>query len=302
MKKNILGRTSLEVTQLGFGAMELRGPKGTKSRSGRKLTEEQSEGILNAVLDAGINFIDTSVDYGLSEERIGRYISSRRGEYYLATKCGCNPQDMGDHIATAHVWTSENLFRNIHGSLERMQTDYVDVLQLHNPRPDDVRSGNLVEALGEIQSQGMTKFIGISTTLPHIFEFLAMGVFDTFQMPYSCLWAGHHEVLTQVSQTGAGLVIRSGMGLGGPDAEQPAQRNIDLWKQAKLDELCQDMKPSELILRYTLSHPHCQTAIVGTRSPDHLADNLAASAKGPLPRDLYEQVKQRILKALAEKK
>jgi len=292
VKKNILGRTSLEVTQLGFGAAEL---------SGGNVTEEQSERILNAVLDAGINFVDTSVDYGLSEGRIGRYISSRRSEYYLATKCGCNPQDKGDHIETPHVWTRENLFRNIHGSLERMKTDYVDVLQMHNPSPDDVRRGNLVEALCEIQSQGMSRFIGISTTLPHLLEFLEMDVFDTFQIPYSCLWPGHYEAITQVGQTGAGLVIRSGMGLGGPDAEQPALRNIDLWKQAKLDELCKDIKPSELILRYTLSHPYCHTTLVGTRSPDHLLDNLAAAAKGPLPTDLRAEVKQRGTRDLAEK-
>src|ERR1700680_2468272 len=72
------------VTTLGYGAMELRG-----APRGRDTTEAQAETILNAVLDAGINYIDTSIDYGLSEERIGRYISHRRSEYYLASKCGC---------------------------------------------------------------------------------------------------------------------------------------------------------------------------------------------------------------------
>ena len=291
MKKNILGRTCLEITQLGFGACELRGPK---TSGGPNVTEEQSERVLNAVLDSGINFIDTSVDYGLSEERIGRYIASRRSEYYLATKCGCNPQGQ------AHLWTRENLFKNIHGSLERMKTDYVDVLQMHNPSPDDVRKGNLVEALREIQSQGMTRFIGISTTLPHLTEFLAMGVFDTFQIPYSCLQPQHHEAITQVGQAGAGVIIRGGINRGGPDAEQLARTDVDLWKQAKLDELCKGMKASELVLRYTLSHPYCHTTIVGTKNPHHLSDNLEVSAKGPLPKDLYDQVRQRITKALAE--
>src|ERR1043166_7490104 len=79
-----LGRTGLEVTMLGYGAMELRG-----GSRGRPLTDEQADTILNAVLDAGVNYIDTSIDYGLSEERIGRYIARRRSEYYLASKCGC---------------------------------------------------------------------------------------------------------------------------------------------------------------------------------------------------------------------
>ena len=79
-----LGRTGLPVTMLGYGAMELRG-----APRARDISEAQAETILNAVLDAGINYIDTSIDYGLSEERIGRYIGHRRDEYYLASKCGC---------------------------------------------------------------------------------------------------------------------------------------------------------------------------------------------------------------------
>ena len=291
MKKNILGRTSLEVTQLGFGAMELRGPE---TWGGPDVTEEQSERVLNAVLDAGINFIDTSVDYGLSEERIGRHIASRRSEYYLVTKCGCNPQ------GKEHLWTRDNFVANIHGSLERMKTDYVDVMQMHNPSPDDVRNGNLVEALREIQSQGMTRFIGISTTLPHLTEFLEMGVFDTFQIPYSCLEPRHHEAITQVGQAGAGVIIRGGTNRGGPDAEKLAGTNIDLWKQAKLDDLCKGIKPAELILRYTLSHPYCHTTIVGTKNPRHLSDNLEVSVKGPLPKELYDQVTQRVTEVLPE--
>ncbi|MDP6667905.1 MAG: aldo/keto reductase, partial [Dehalococcoidia bacterium] len=79
-----LGRTKLEVTSLGFGAMEIRG-----APRGRDVTPAQAETILNAVLDAGINYIDTSIDYGLSEGFIGQFISNRRDEYYLASKCGC---------------------------------------------------------------------------------------------------------------------------------------------------------------------------------------------------------------------
>jgi aryl-alcohol dehydrogenase-like predicted oxidoreductase len=82
--KRELGRTGLQVTTLGYGAIELRG-----APRARDITEAQAETILNKVLDAGINYIDTSIDYGLSEERIGRYISHRRTEYYLASKCGC---------------------------------------------------------------------------------------------------------------------------------------------------------------------------------------------------------------------
>ena len=90
LPKKTLGRTGLEVTTLGFGAMELRG-KGTGRGPwrGPDLSEEEAGSVLNAVLDAGINFIDTSPDYGISEKRIGQTIPHRRNEYFLASKCGC---------------------------------------------------------------------------------------------------------------------------------------------------------------------------------------------------------------------
>ena len=86
MQTRNLGRTGLPVTQLGFGALEVRGPR---VWGGRAVSAAQADRILNAVLDSGINFVDTSYDYGMSEEYIGRFLSHRRSEYILATKCGC---------------------------------------------------------------------------------------------------------------------------------------------------------------------------------------------------------------------
>jgi aryl-alcohol dehydrogenase-like predicted oxidoreductase len=114
LPKRELGRTGLEVTMLGYGAMELRG-----APRARDISEAQAETILNAVLDSGINYIDTSIDYGLSEERIGRYIGHRRDEYYLASKCGClvgAPRaPRGDR--SPHVFTPENIIAGVEQEL-----------------------------------------------------------------------------------------------------------------------------------------------------------------------------------------
>src|SRR5215471_14311979 len=117
LPKRELGRTGLQVTMLGYGAMELRG-----APRGRDVTEAQAETILNTVLDAGINYIDTSIDYGLSEERIGRYISHRRAEYYLASKCGClvGAAAVPPGQRNAHVFTRENIVNGVEQSLARM--------------------------------------------------------------------------------------------------------------------------------------------------------------------------------------
>lgn len=110
MMRRTLGRTGLDVTQLGYGSMGLRGPR---AWGVRVVSEEDADLFLNSVLDAGVNFIDTSPDYGISEERIGRYISSRRSEFYLATKCGCVYTQHEDHLEINHVWKKEVIQRNI---------------------------------------------------------------------------------------------------------------------------------------------------------------------------------------------
>jgi len=108
-----LGRTGLPVTQLGFGALEVRGPR---VWGGRAVSAAQADRILNAVLDSGINFVDSAYDYGMSEEYIGRFLSHRRSEYILATKCGCYLTPADEHDVVSHVWTRVNLLHNIETS------------------------------------------------------------------------------------------------------------------------------------------------------------------------------------------
>ena len=294
MNRSILGRTGLEVTQLGFGAMEIRGPR---VWGGRPVTEPDAERILHAVLDAGINFIDTANDYGLSEERIGRYISSRRGEYYLATKCGCLMEDAGDHDETPHIWTRENLLRGINQSLQRMKTDYVDVLQLHNPTVEQVEENALVDVLREIQASGKARFIGISSTLPHITRFIETGVFDTFQIPYSALDRKEENSITRAASSGAGTIIRGGIGSGATASHKQTGRRWDIWQAAKLDDLLDGMDRTDFVLRFTLTHPGLHTTIVGTLNPAHLAHNLKTAAQGSLAADVYAEAKRRLTDA-----
>ena len=287
-----LGRTGLEVTQLGYGSMGIRGPK---TWGVRVVSEEAADEFLNSVLDAGINFIDTSPDYGISEQRIGQYISSRRSEFYLATKCGCVYTQHEDHLEIDHVWNKEVIQRNIETSLQRFRTDYVDVLQFHGGDAETFQREGLIELLMDLRDQGIIRFFGASSALPHLPALIDLGVFDTFQIPYSCLAPENHQWITRAAETGAGIIIRGGIAQGGPDAEIQRPALNEIWKRAKLDEILPDgMKRAELILRYTISHPHCHTTIVGTCNPEHLAENLAVVAKGPLPTDLYEQATSRV--------
>ena len=289
----VLGRTGLDVTRLSFGAMEIRG---SRIWSGRPVTDQQAETILNAVLDEGINFIDTANDYGRSEEFIDKYIAHRRDEFYLATKCGCTVVRKDENTDdTPHVWTRDNLFRGLEESLRRMKTHYIDIMQLHNPPVEETEKNQLVDALKEMQQQGKVRFISISTTLPHLPIYLQWGVFDTFQIPYSALEREHEAWISRAAEAGIGTIIRGGVARGEVGVGLGNENRWKKFEEAGLDEL---REPGEsrtaFLLRFTLSHPSVNTTIVGTLYPEHLRENLAAVERGPLPANIYEEAKRRL--------
>ena len=188
---------ALEVTTLGFGAMELRG-----GNRGPQLSEDQADKLLNAVLDAGINFIDTSIDYGLSEERIGKYIAHRRGEYFLASKCGCVPGGaQGEHVHTA-----ENIRDGVENSLRLLKTDHLDLVQFHRSltKEEFEAEGALQEALEAAgRGQGALRRRLRHAAQPRRAD-QACGVFDAFQIPYSALQREHEDVIARASKPAPG--------------------------------------------------------------------------------------------------
>ncbi|HEU0075943.1 MAG TPA: aldo/keto reductase [Dehalococcoidia bacterium] len=295
LPKRTLGKTGFEATILGFGAMELRG-----GGRGPAITDEQAETILNAVLDHGINFIDTSIDYGRSEELIGKYISHRRDEFFLASKCGC----VVDGQQGEHIHTAENIRKGVENSLKRLNTDHLDLVQFHRSltREEFEKDGALQEAL-KLRDDGKVRFVGVSGTLPNLVEQIDMGIFAAFQIPYSALQREHEDVIQKAADTGHGTIIRGGVARGAPtdwnrtNYMVPGETMKDRWEVAKLDELLDGMSRMEFTLRFTLSHPGLTTTIVGTRNPDHLKDNIEAAMKGPLPEAVLAEAKRRLAAA-----
>ncbi|HEY4684834.1 MAG TPA: aldo/keto reductase [Dehalococcoidia bacterium] len=297
LPKRTLGRTGREVTALGFGAMELRG-----APRGPEVSEEEADKLLNAVLDAGISFIDTSIDYGQSEERIGKFISHRRTEYFLASKCGCVPDAP---MGSDHVHTAENIRAGVENSLRRLRTDHLDLVQFHRSltQKEFEADGGLQELL-KLREEGKVRFLGVSGTLPNLDEQIAMGVFDAFQIPYSALQREHEGVIARAAAAGAGIIIRGGAARGAPtDWEGKLYYMVSpdemrrRWELARLDDLLGDMSRMEFTLRFTLSNPDLDTTIVGTKDPGHLRDNVAAALKGALPDELYQEAKRRLAEA-----
>jgi len=288
---------------LGYGAMELRG-----APAGPAFSDQEACRLLNAVLDGGINIVDTSIDYGQSEELIGRHLAGRRNEYFLASKCGCPPPHLSARLRPRltlhrrHDYRPKNIRAGIELSLPRLRTDHLDLLQVHfSPSRVRLDADHTVETLATLRDQGKVRFIGMSGMLPNLPDQIAMGVFDVFQIPYSALQQEHEDLIVAAATAGAGTLIRGGVARGGPakgwSAEPIDQTSGEAqrrWAAAGLGALLDGMSPQEFMLRFTLSHAGVSAAIVGTAQLSHLQANLSIAEKGPLPPDLYDEARQRL--------
>src|SRR6266571_9467887 len=171
MEKRRLGKTNMNVSVLGFGGSEI----------GYEHTSQDAvDRLLNVALDAGLNIIDTAECYPDSEKGIGRAVSKRRTEFFLFTKCG-HPHGM----ESAANWSRDSILQNIERSLHRLQTDHVDLVQLHSCSEAELRKGEAIEALRTARERGHTRYIGFSGDSRAAHFAVECGAFDTLQTSIS---------------------------------------------------------------------------------------------------------------------
>lgn len=293
MEKRSLGKTNLSITVLGYGAMEL-----------RDLDQAQSTELLNAMLDQGMCLIDTAPDYGMSETKIGNAIAHRRDEFVLMTKCGCNHDAQGHHLIPNHIWTRAMLLENIEGSLRRLKTDHIDVWEMHSPSVKALAGGKeneVIQTMMEMKQQGKVGAIGLSfANTPkdnplypekdaffHMREFWDHGL-DMMQIIYGGMTRMNEDGITKTAQHGIGTVVRG-------IVRKYYDNYPDLFKQAGLPELCEPGEGmNEFLVRFAITHPDVDAAIVGTGSLAHLNDNIRAANRGPLSPETYTEAKRRL--------
>lgn len=295
-----LGTTGIDVSALAYGSMELRG-----APRGRDLDEDEVGRLLNTVLDSGVTLIDTSIDYEASEERIGRHIGHRREEFTLASKCGClagweRPADYkgGMRGGGPHDFSRTNIVKGVEQSLRRLQTDHLDILQVHaSPDAATLAEHDVVGTLQDLRDQGKIRLIGMSGVLPAVLDHIEMGVFDVFQIPYSAVQREHEDAIARAAATGASVLARGGAGrgvaAGNPRTVPRNQGLADAWARSEIEDILDGMEPMEFTLRFTLSHPGVSAVLVGTADVDHFTANVEAISKGPLPEELLAAAKLR---------
>src|SRR5438067_13897681 len=127
-----------------------------------------------------------------------------------------------------------------------MRTDYLDVLQFHiSPSRKTLEEDGALETVLELKRAGAIRFVGMSGTLPHLADHIAMGVFDVFQIPYSAVEREHEAILTSAAESGAGIVIRGGAAKGAPSGAGGAGTQWERGQKARLDDLLAGMTPME---------------------------------------------------------
>jgi aryl-alcohol dehydrogenase-like predicted oxidoreductase len=295
LERRPLGTQGPDVTVLGFGAMELRG---TPHRNPRPLDEAIAAEVLHAVLDEGITFIDTSIDYALSEERIGAHIGSRRDEYILASKAGC-PLDFQPEATPgrplAHDYSPANIRAGVEQSLRRLRTDRLDLLQLHiSPSLEVLRRDQVLESLIALRDEGKILAFGVSSTLPAFDDHLEITEFAAFQVPFSALERELESRIELAGRRGLGIIVRGGVAQAGKREKTTADGRPVTWADTGLDELRDGDTTQGFLLRYAITTPGVTTVIAGTANPDHLRDNAKAARRGALPGDVYAEARRRL--------
>ncbi|MDT0323084.1 aldo/keto reductase [Streptomyces millisiae] len=300
MERRILGRTGVSVSPLCLGAMMF-GPWGNED-------EAESIRIIHRALDAGVNFVDTADVYseGESERIVGKALAGRRDDVVLATKffmpMGTDPNQRGG----SRRW----IMRAVEDSLRRLNTDHIDLYQVHRPSQDtDVEE--TLGALTDLVRQGKVRYVGSSSyAASQIVE--AQWVarerrlerFVTEQPPYSILVRGiETDVLPTARRHGIGILSYSPLGGGwlsgryrtGRDTQAPAsearrrlagrfdmslpenQRKLEIAEA--LAGLAEEAGLSliELAIAFVINHPAVTAAIIGPRTMEQLESQLPAA-------------------------
>jgi aryl-alcohol dehydrogenase-like predicted oxidoreductase len=286
METRQFGKTDMHVSVLGLGGAEIGFDKAPDDVVAR---------LLASALDAGLNVIDTAECYLDSEEKIGRAVSHRRGDFYLFTKCG-HPQGPGKGD-----WRPSSLLRSIERSLRRLKTDRVDLVQLHTCSEDELRKGDVIASLQTAREKGYARYIGYSGDGRAARYAIECGAFDTLQASVSIADQEAIDLtlpLAQQRQMGV-IAKRPIANAAWRYAEEPENAYIrPYWERLRKlgwDDFAR-ANPRQAVsaaLRFTLGVPGVHTAIVGTSKPDRWRENAALLEDGPLPRDEFEGIRSR---------
>ena len=306
------GKTGMEITPIGFGAWAIGG--GGWAAAWGPQDDDEAVGAIRRAVELGVNWVDTAAVYGLghSEELVALALKSvpESERPYVFTKCSLVWDGGGD---ISNVLEKNSVKRECEESLRRLQTDVIDLYQIHWPRPDEyIEEG--WEALAELKDEGKVRHIGVSnfdvSQMERIGEIAPV---ETLQPPYNMLNRGvEEEILPYCGENDIGVIVyspmRSGLLTGKMTPERVANLPSDDWRRNAQDfqeprlsrnlelvELLEEigadhgLSPGEVAIAWTLRQPAVTAAIVGGRRPDQV-DGIIGAAKLRLSEDELDRI------------
>jgi L-galactose dehydrogenase len=289
MQYRKLGRTNLEVSVLGFGASPLGNEFGP-------IDEAEGERAVHFAIDSGINYFDVAPYYGrtLAEKRLGSALEGRREKVVLATKC-CRFDIAG------FDFSAERVKADIEGSLGRLKTDYVDLLQIHDIEFGDRRQiiEETIPAAREVQRSGKARYIGITGFPPKmLLEVASRSPVDAIlsYARYNLMVTDLDDILRPFCQAqNIGLINASPLHMrvltdeGAPEWHPAAEQVKEAGR--KIAAVCREagLRVADMALRFCLSYPNVASTLVGMSRPRHVEQNLK-SMDLEIPPDLWKKI------------
>jgi len=271
MNYRTLGSSSLKISEIAFGCMSLQG------------TDAANAALIGQALEAGINYFDTAdlYDRGQNEATLGRALQGRRKEVIIATKVGNQWRADG----SGWDWNPRKAYilSAVEGSLQRLQTDYIDLYQLHGGTLNDPID-ETIEAFEQLQQQGKIRYYGISSIRPNVIrEYVKRSRIVSVMMQYSLLDRRPEEsCLPLLQQHNIGVLTRGSIAKGllvnKPAAAYLNYTSSEVAQAASMVKAVSDAQrgPAQTALRFVLQQPAVTAAVVGIRTPEQLQAALAA--------------------------
>ena len=284
MKYRALGRTGLNVSEVGLGCWQL------ASSAWGTQDSQDAQRIVHTALEQGCTIFDTAPGYGVgrSETLLGQALKGRRSQVVLCSKFGHPAEGPADFSVAA-------LRPAVDASLQRLQTDYLDVLLVHNPPPEwlDGRSSGLYEALDDLRKAGVIRAYGVSIDSLADMQIVMQTTGSTvMELLFNALHQDVRSGLDSAAAQGIGLIAKvpldSGWLAGGYDSNSRFGGVRDRWRQDVISRraalvahfatfLPPGLPLAHGALGYVLAHPQIATAIPGARSMQQVLDNMAAA-------------------------
>lgn len=277
MKYNLLGKSDLRISEIGFGCMSLKG------------SDAENAALVARAADLGINYFDTAdlYDHGRNEETLGKALKDKRKDVVIATKVGNQWRPDG----SGWDWnpTKEYILAAVEDSLRRLGTDYIDLYQLHGGTIDDPID-EAVAAFELLKLQGKIRYYGISSIRPNVIHaWLQRSHLTSVMMQYSLLDRRPEEIcLPLLQEYNVGVLARGTVAKGlltGKTPEEFLNYNIlDVAMAAKhvAGLSGSERLPSQTAVRFVLQQPAITSAVVGIRTLEQLEEAAGTTNTPPL--------------------